>query len=228
MANFLRRLFGDEQKSSFEHKNQESVDAENKEYTLPQLSASPIFKNDPMSSDDDQLNKQARSFMQNGEWEEAKITAQGGLQSCMRKDRMCELMGDICLEKNNPAAIGWYMQACLIASPSWEPYLLVAYAARALGLDEMAWRCLNACDVIRGARIPQLETAITGLVRSSDRSQLLIAMQGFERVMDSYLPSADELPHDQMERGIFLRQNTNGDPDKPPEKQWLRLMKREQ
>jgi hypothetical protein len=38
MANFLRRLFGDEQKSSFEHKNQESVDAENKEYTLPQLS----------------------------------------------------------------------------------------------------------------------------------------------------------------------------------------------
>jgi hypothetical protein len=227
MASFLRRLFGDKQRTSSERRSQKPADAGMKEYMLPQLSASPVFTNSPTSSDDDQLVKHARSLMRIGGSEEAASIAQDGLQTCMRKDRLCEVMGDICLDKKNPAAIGWYMQACLIASPSWEPYLLVSYAARALGLDDMAWRCLNACDVIRaGPRIPELETAIADLVRNSDRSQLLIAMQDFKRAMDSYLPSVDELPHGQMEREIFLRQNTNGDPDMPPDKQFLRLMRR--
>jgi hypothetical protein len=196
-------------------------------YTLQQLSKSSVFTNRPTLSDDDQLVKQARSLMQEGKWTEATSIAQGGLQTCARKDRLCEVVGDICLDKNNPDAIGWYMQACLIASPSWEPYLLVSYAARALGLDNLAWCCLNACDVIKSApRIPQLERAIAALVSNSDRPQLLMSMQEFERAMDSYLPSSDELPHDPMARSIFLRQNTNGDPTKPPDKQWLRLMRR--
>ena len=210
----------------FKHKNKERVEVG--KLTLVQLSKSPVFSNDPNSSDDDKLVKQARSLIQNGSLVEATDITQDGLQTCERKDRLCEVMGDICLDQKKPDAIGWYMQACLIASPSWEPYLLVSYAARSLGLDEMAWRCLNACDSIRsGPRIPQLEVAIQGLVMYSDRSQLRIAMQNFEKAMDSYLPLADEFPQNQMERSIFLHQNIDGDPAKPPHKQLLRLMRRE-
>jgi tetratricopeptide (TPR) repeat protein len=198
---------------------------------LLQLSATPVFKNNPTSSDDDQLNKQARSLMQNHCWVEAERIAQDGLKTCMRKDRLCEVIGDICLEKNNPDAIGWYMQACLINSHSWEPYLLVSYAARAMGLDALAWRCLNACDTIRiGLRIPELEVLISKLVwyssKSDDGSDLLTAMQSFEKAMDPYLPSADEFPHDMEKRGIFLRQALDYDPDLPPVKQLLRLFSR--
>jgi hypothetical protein len=204
------------------------------QFTLLELS-SPRFKNEidarslgglePLhpESDDDTV-KQAYSLMQNLKWEEARRIIQDGLKTLNRKDRLCELLANIYLNEKNPVAIGWYMQSCVLGSPSWVPYLLVSYAARALGLDDIAWRCLNACDVIDEKRIDQLEKDIADIVKNSNRSELLTAMKTFEKTMDPYLPLSDELPHDQMERSTFLLQNITGDPEMPPLKQRLRLL----
>ena len=153
---------------------------------------------------------------------------QDGLRTCNRKDRLCELIANILLNEKNPLAIGWYMQSCLLGSPSWVAYLLVSYAARALALDDIAWRSLNACDVIDTGmkRIDKLEIDIAEVVRDSNQSQLVAAMKNFEKEMDPYLPSSDEIPHDQVERSTFLLQNIAGDPQMQPLKQRLRLMKR--
>lgn len=198
-----------------------------REYSLSQLSA-PIFMNIPSSSDDDELFKQAYSLMQNKRWGEARKIIQDGMQICKRKDRLCELIANIYHIEQNSLAIGWYMQSCVLGSPSWVPYLMVSYAARALGLDDIAWRCLNACDVIETGmkRIDKLETEIANLVRYSDQSQLVSAMKNFEKVMDSCLPLSNELPHDQKERSIFLLQNVTGDTEIPPESLRTRLLRR--
>ena len=105
---------------------------------------------------------------------------------------------------------------------------MVSYAGRALGLDDIAWRCLNACDVIEtgGKRIDNLESDIVNVVKHSERNQLVGAMRKFEAAMDPYLPGVDELPHDEMKRWTFLGQNITGDPEMQPLKQRLRLMKR--
>ncbi|OHE24606.1 MAG: hypothetical protein A2X92_04275 [Syntrophus sp. GWC2_56_31] len=197
------------------------------DYSLMQLSTA-LFQNTPSSRDDDQLVKQAYSLMQNKRWGEARKIIQNGLQTCNRKDRLCELIANIYLNEKNPLAIGWYMQSCVIGSPSWVPYLMVSYAARALGLDDIAWRCLNACDVIDTGmkRIDNLEIDIADLVRNSNRSEIISSLINFERILDPYLPAANEIPHDQSEREIFTSLNLTGDPEKPPLKQMLRLMRR--
>ena len=208
MASILRTLFGKKKETSTVQTKEGPGKSRRGEYSLLQLSSS-IFTNTPSSSDDDQLVKQAYSLMQNRRWGEARKIIQDGLQTCNRKDRLCELIANIYLNEKNPLGIGWYMQSCIIGSPSWVPYLLVSYAAFALGLDDIGWRCLNACDVIDTGmkRIDNLETDITTLVKNSDRSQLRAAMTNFDKSMDPYLPSANELPHDQMKRDIFLLQN---------------------
>ncbi len=225
---FFERLFGKGEDSPQIIKSETIQDkSKSREYSLLQLSA-PIFMNTPSSSDDDELFKQAYSLMQNKRWGEARKIIQDGLQTCKRKDRLCDLIANIYHIEKNPLAIGWYMQSCVLGSPSWVPYLLVSYAARALGLDDIAWRCLNACDVIETGmkRIDKLETDIADLVKNFDQSQLLVAMKNFEKAMCPYLPSSDELPHDQVKRSIFLGQNITGDPEMAPLKQQVRLLKR--
>jgi len=241
-TDFFQRLFGSKQAHKGEksrtdkesmrrgndfHPNETPDRSKMKEYSLLQLSTS-IFANTPSSTDDDQLVNQAQSLIQNSRWEEAKRVIQNGLQTCNRRDRLCELMAIIYRNQKNFLAIGWYMQSCVLGSRNWTPYLAVSYAARSLGLERISWRCLNACDVV-GTGMPrtdQLETGIAYLVNNSDRSQLLRAMKNFEKEMDPYLPSSDEIPHDQMERSTFLLQNITGDPEMQPIKQRLRLMRR--
>lgn len=227
MASFLRKFFGEKKDTSTEQKDEGPELSKKGEYSLMQLSAS-LFANTPSSPDDDQLVKQAYSLMQDRRWGEARKAIQDGLRTCNRKDRLCELFANIFLNEKNPIAIGWYMQSCLLGSPSWVPYLLVSYAARALALDEIAWRCLNACDVIDTGmkRIDKLETDIAEVVKNSNQSQLVAAMKNFEKEMNPYLPSSDEIPHDQMKRSIFLLQNITGDPDMQPLKQRFRIIKR--
>lgn len=223
---FFERLFGKGKDSPQIIKSETIQDkSKSREYSLLQLST-PIFMNTPSSSDDDELFKQAYSLMQNKRWGEARRITKDGLQTLNRKDRLCELLANIYLNEKNPLAIGWYMQACVLGSPSWVPYLLVSYAARSVGLNELAWRCLNACDVIDEKRIDRLEADIARIVENADRSELLATMKNFEKTMDTYLPLSNELPHDQEERGLFLLQNLTGDPEMPPLKQRLRLLRR--
>jgi hypothetical protein len=75
-------------------------------------------------------------------------------------------------------------------------------------------------------RNSNIERDIADHVRSSERSQLVAAIRNCEREMDGYLPLPDEIPHDQHEREVFLLQNITGDPEMPPLKQMLRLIKR--
>lgn len=197
------------------------------EYSLLEL-ATPVFTSTPSSSDDDERFAQAYSLMENAKWEEAGDIIEEGIESCDRKDRLCELIANIYVNEENPLGIGWYMQACVLGSRNWVPYLCVSYAARAIGLDDLAWRCLNACDVLESGmkRIPSFETVIKDLVkhlRHSDRSQLLEAMKSFTDAMDPYLPAPGELPHGRSKREVFLHQNLEHDPEMAPLKQRRRL-----
>jgi hypothetical protein len=190
--------------------------------------SSPLFHSSPRSSDDGSLVSEAYSLMSNRRWGEAADLIQRGLESCNRKDRLCELMGNIRLNERNPVGIGWCMQACVLASPSWVPYLLVSYAAQALGLEKLAWRSLNACDVVDTGmkRIDRLEADIRVLAGGAARSELLAAMKNFETVMDPYLPSPDALPHDQHSRSVAVLQNITGDPNQPPDSLRAKLLRR--
>ena len=76
--------------------------------TLQQLS-SPLFPTAIESRDDESSVAEAQSLMSARRWQEATELIQRGLQSCKRKDRLCELMANIRLNERNPVAIGWYM-----------------------------------------------------------------------------------------------------------------------
>lgn len=194
--------------------------------TLQQLST-PLFPNAPESRDDESSVAEAHSLMSNRRWSEAMDLIQRSLQSCKRKDRLCELMANIKLNEGNPIAIGWDMQACALASPSWVPYLFVSYAARAIGFEKLAWRCLNACDVldIGMKRIDRAEAEIRAVARAADRSELLAAMKSFEAVMSAYLPLPDALPHDEYARSVDLLQNIS-DMNEPPLSFRTKLLRR--
>ena len=217
---FLRRLFGTTQTAA-------AASAAAGGLTLQQLSG-PLFTSTVDSRDDESYVAEARSLMSNRQWKEATDAVQRGLQSCTRKDRLCELMANIRMNERNSVAIGWYMQACVLASPSWVPYLLVAYAAGPVGMEKLAWRCLNACDVIDTGmkRIDALETDIRTIAAAANQSELLAAMKSFEVAMDPYLPPPDAIPHDQESRAVALLQNTTGDPNEPPDCFRTRLRQR--
>lgn len=196
--------------------------------TLFELS-SPQFKNLPTSKDDDGPFNEAYNLIAQGHIEDnydkaLQVIAQN-LPRCDRKDRLCELLANIYLNRMNPISIGWYMQSCVLGSRSWVPYLMVSYAARTLSLDDIAWRCLNACDVLDTGmkRIDKLEIDIAYLAQNANRSELISALRNFVKVLDPYLPAENEIPHDQMERATFLLQNLTGDQEMPPLKQMLRL-----
>ena len=140
---------------------------------------------------------------------------------------LCLLMGNVRLAERDPIAVGWYMQACLLASPDWVPYLMASYAAEALGVPRLARRCLNACDVINRhmPRLPESEKIIPDLLEKADRSAFRLAMRNFETAMDPYLPAPDALPPPMSsERQIALYQNVMNDPSQPPNSLRIQLL----
>jgi hypothetical protein len=73
-------------------------------------------------------------------------------------------------------------------------------------------------------RIDDLEISIRGIVLGSDRSELVVALNRFEKAIDSRLPLANEIPRDQYQRSVFLLQNIEGKLEDPPLKQKMRLL----
>lgn len=196
------------------------------EPTLTQLS-SPFYQNEPESNDDETFFTEAHTLMSSRRFPEAAAIISDGLCRCHRKDMLCLLMGNVKLAERDPIAVGWYMQACLLASPDWVPYLMTSYAAEALGIPRLARRCLNACDVInrRMARLPESEKIIPDLLEKADRSAFRLAMRNFETAMDPYLPASDALPAPtDSNRQIALYQNVMNDPSQPPNNLRIQLL----
>jgi hypothetical protein len=203
-----------------------SMPGPNKEPTLAQLS-SPLFRNESDSSDDQTLVTEAYSLMSSHRFPEAAALISDGLLRCHRKDKLCLLMGNIRLAERDPIAVGWYMQACLLASPEWVPYLMASYAAEALDLPRLARRCLNACDVIdyHMKRLPDSARIIPDLLERADQSAFRLAMRNFETAMDPYLPASDALPAPtDSSRQIALYQNVMNDPSQPPNSLRIQLL----
>lgn len=234
---FLHNLFGKKQPAATSSGNELSdiVDEEqvapsspgpDKEPTLAQLS-SPLFRNVSDSSDDQTLVTEAYSLMSSHRFTEAAALISDGLIRCQRKDKLCLLMGNTRLAERDPIAVGWYMQACLLASPEWVPYLMVSYAAEALDLPRLARRCLNACDVIdyHMKRLPGSARILLDLLEKADQSAFRLAMRNFETVMDAYLPAWDALPAPaESDRQIALFQNVMNDPSQPPNSLRIQLL----
>jgi hypothetical protein len=176
--------------------------------SLLELSSSQ-FKNCISANDDDTPFAQARGLMakpQGAGYAEATRVIAESIIRCQRKDRLCELLGAIFLNRKDPRAIGWYMQSLVLGSSSWVPYLIVSTAARAVQADRLAWRCLNACDVLdtRMLRMDALQAKVSALAQSAEAALIMASLENFEQVMDTFLPGADEIPHDDRERSTFL------------------------
>jgi hypothetical protein len=226
---FLRNLFGKKQpaaKSSINEvpsiMHEDQVNPSNpfpdKEPTLAQLS-SPFFQNEPDSNDDETFFTEAHTLMSSRRFLEAATIIYDGLHRCHRKDMLCLLMGNVRLAEREPIAVGWYMQACVLGSPDWVPYLMASYAAEALELPQLARRCLNACDVVSGhmPRLPESERIIPDLLEKADRPAFHQVMRNFETSMNPYLPASDALPPPgSSERSIALHQNVISDSSRPP------------
>lgn len=192
----------------------------------------PIYSADPEALDDQEFFAKAHRLIAEGNhgnnYKRALEILQKGLSICLRKDQLCALVANIYSNQEDIRGLGWYMQSCLTGSPDWPPYLIMSYAAGALGIDNLRYRCLFACDVLdtNMPRLDSFETTVRRMLTKVEKKTAINALRNFEEHMDSYLPRADELPKDHNEREVALLQNLTGDLSKPPLSLAIRIKNR--
>lgn len=130
-----------------------------------------------------------------------------GLAKARDRSGLSFMLGSVYLRQMKPVAIGWFMQACLLATLEFIAYLFSADVALAASNKRLYLRLLNAADAMQpGARIPDGAT-IANLAHQLDRAQLSSALGKFEANMDSYLPASDTFPTDPSARDISVWAN---------------------
>lgn len=145
-----------------------------------------------------------------GKYEEAKHWVFDGLNKAREFERLTNLAASVYLKMMDPAAVGWFIQSCILASFEFTPYLFCAQCARVAGLDNLSRRLLNASDAISpGSRVPDAEDHIYFLARKIGRTQLVQAMTKFQSIMHDFLPTADAFPDHPDERDIYIWAHSN-------------------
>ena len=139
------------------------------------------------------------------EYDSALEVTISGLSKSKNKSCLAFILGDILKIKSNPAAIGWYLQSCLLANDDVTPYLFCAIISQQIGNDALYWRLLNAADVIDNSmKRSQEGENMRNLVRKSDMKELSLAFKKFETNMNDFLPDEHEIPKSSSERSVFL------------------------
>jgi hypothetical protein len=140
-----------------------------------------------------------------GRYAEAKRWAFAGINKAHEFERLTYVLASVYLRMMDPAAIGWFIQSCLLATFEFIPYLFCARCAEVAALNGLSRRLLNASDAIRpGGRVPNDEAQVVSLALKVDRTELVNAMSTFQANMESCLPAADAFPEHSDERDIFI------------------------
>lgn len=184
--------------------------------TLAQLS-SPQFNSFPTSEDDTNLVNQVYGILSQGDigdnYDKALQLIIHDFSKCTRKDRLCELLGNIYLNRKDPVSIGWYMQSCILGSSSWVPYLMVYYAAKQwLPTVPLSRRCVFASEILCTPdmkRMDDIEDQIVSVIKSPycDYDALVTSMLTFEKNMNPYLPAHDKFSFYENERATYYMTN---------------------
>ena len=129
-----------------------------------------------------------------------------GLLNAGIKSFLAFAMGWINLKQSNPIAIGWYMQSCLLATEQVLPYLLTGIVAYEVGNENLYWRLFNAKDIVMVGmkRSPNDEAKIKELILKTNKEELSLALNRFEKNMDNYLPNEEDISKSPDSRSIFL------------------------
>lgn len=145
-----------------------------------------------------------------GEYENANRYAFEGLNKARELERLTYMAGNAYLKMKDCAAIGWFIQSCLLATFEFSPYLFCSRCAKVAGFDDLYRRLLNASDAISpGSRIPDAEDLVFFLASKISRTELDKAMTKFRTNMLNCLPAVDVFPEHPGERDIFILAHSN-------------------
>lgn len=143
-------------------------------------------------------------YLVSGQHKKAEAVIYKGINSAEDRSLLATLMGNLRLQQSNPIAIGWAMQACLLASIEFAPYKLCSVVAKSAGNESLYWRLRNAGDVISTAYSPTDEREMQKLVEKSSMVEIQQALLNFEDGMDNYLPLDNDIPKEKPDRDVFL------------------------
>ncbi len=140
-----------------------------------------------------------------GRHAEAKQWVFHGLDKAREFERLTHLAASVYLKMMDPAAVGWFIQSCILGSFEFTPYLFCSQCAKVAGLDNLSRRLLNASDAISpGSRVPDAEDHICFLALKIARTELVQAMTKFQSIMHDFLPTAEAFPDHPGERDIYI------------------------
>ena len=166
--------------------------------------------------------KKAESFIQNhpefdflyywlathqivsGQYKKADAVLNRGINNAEDRSLLATQMGDLKLRQSDPIAIGWSIQACLLATIEFAPYKSCSVVAKSTSNESLYWRLRNAGDVISTLYSPTDEGEMQELVGKTSMDDLQEALAIFEEGMDKYLPMDSDIPKEKSARDIFL------------------------
>jgi hypothetical protein len=155
----------------------------------------------------------AELYLSRGEYQEANRWVFEGLKSVREFERLAFMAACIYLRIMDPAALGWFMQSCILGSFEFRPYLFCARCAEVAELRELYRRLLNASDAISmGSRVPDDEERIANMAKRIGHEELVQAMTRFHNTMDAFLPGADVFPEPPAERSAFIMAHSDDIP----------------
>ena len=139
-----------------------------------------------------------------GQYAKAEALLQYGMNNVSNRSLLATVTGTLELRQSRPIAIGWFMQACLLATIEFMPYRLCAVVAEAVGNEAFYWRLRNAAEIMSTKYSPSDENEITNLVGLADKEELLQALKIFESNMQDFLPGDSDIPKEKKKREVFL------------------------
>lgn len=150
---------------------------------------------------------QAQALARLSLFTQAEAVVERALRICPVRSALCETTGLIKLYQGDAVCFGWFMQACLLGYESFGPYLELAEIARAVGMNELNERLLNACDILNKHSIVRLRRDESkNEIISKNREGLRAALGKFFGFACAFLPPSDVLPSpdNEKEREIEL------------------------
>lgn len=139
-----------------------------------------------------------------GQYAKAEALLQYGMDNVSNRSLLATVMGTLELRQSRPVAIGWFMQACLLATIEFMPYRLCAVVAEAVGDEVLYWRLRNAAEIMSTKYSPSDENEIRNLVGLADKDELLQALRIFESNIRDFLPGDSDIPKQKQKRDVFL------------------------
>lgn len=131
-------------------------------------------------------------------FEDAEAVLDEAFAKCQVRSTLCLAMAEVKWVQVDPVALGWFMQACLLGYESWKPYLVLANAARSVGLEDLAARLFNAVDVLdssmRRFRPGSAWWHRNQKIAGKEITGVDTALRSFERLATFFLPPVTFFP----------------------------------